>query len=146
MFPVSLLNLASIAPIFPALRELAAIRQHEFDFRILLILLQVGHVFEVTGLGDVEINPHHAVIGQGREDVPLLDQAALCSQAVDDAVERGSHVGQIQFGLRQLHLGLGLCQFGLEQCHLIRETTLFSNNFLVFSNSSCAIWPRPSRC
>ena len=42
MFPVSLLNLASIAPILPdlRLRELVAVRQHEFDFRIVLILIQ----------------------------------------------------------------------------------------------------------
>ena len=40
-----------------------------------------GHVFEVLFLGYVEINPHHAVIGQGREDVPLLDQAARAARA-----------------------------------------------------------------
>ena len=104
------------------------------------MLLPVGHVFEVAGLGHVEINPHHAVIGQGREDVPLLDQAALLLvQAVDDAVERCSDVGEVQFGLRQLRLGLGLRQFGLEQCHLIlRDHLVLSNNFLVLLNSSSA--------
>ena len=122
------------------LRELAAVRQHEFDFLSSLILLPAGHVFEVLGLGYVEINPHHAVIGQGREDVPLLDQAAqLLVQAVDDAVERCFDVGKVQFGLRQLRLGLGLCQFGLEQCHLILRDHRFSlNNFLVLLNSSSA--------
>ena len=122
------------------LRELAAVRQHEFDFLILLILTRAGHVFEVAGLGYVEINPHHAVVGQGREDVPLLDQAALLLvQAVDDAVERCSDHGKVQFGLRQLRLGLGLCQFGLEQCHLIlRDHFVCLNNLSVLLSSSSA--------
>ena len=98
------------------LRELVAVRQHELDFVLLLTLLPAGHVFEVVLLGHVEINPHHAVIGQGREDVPLLDQAALSlQQAVDDAVERCSDVGKVQFGRREVRLGLGLVQFGLLQ-------------------------------
>ncbi len=71
------------------LRELVAVGQHEFDCLRLLLLFRVGHVFEVAGLGDVEIHPHHAVVGQAGEDVPLLDQASLpLFQAVDDAVER----------------------------------------------------------
>jgi hypothetical protein len=75
--------------------ELAAVGQLEFDSRSLLILTHVGHVFEVAGLGYVEINPHHAVIGQGREGVSL-DQAALpLLQAVNDAVERCSDVGKV---------------------------------------------------
>ena len=131
MFPVSLLKSASIAPILPVCGNLLLVRQHEFDLLILLILLRAGHVFEVAGLGYVEINPHHAVIGQGREDVPLLDQAALLLvQAVDDAVERCFDLGKVQFGLRQLRLGLGLCQFGLEQRHLILRDTLFVGQLL----------------
>src|SRR5208337_4827287 len=42
---------------FAGLRELVAVRQLEFDFLILVTLLQAGHVFEVLGLGYVEINP-----------------------------------------------------------------------------------------
>ena len=84
------------------------------------MLFQIGHVFEVTCFGDVEINPHHAVIGQGREDLSLLDQAALLEvQAVDDAVKRCFDGGKVQFGVRQLRIGLGLGQLGLEQQHLI---------------------------
>ena len=71
-----------------ALRKLTPVRQHEFDFPCRLIPIAAGHVFEVAGLGHVEIDPHHAVVGQGREDVPLFDQATqLFVQAVDDAVE-----------------------------------------------------------
>ena len=108
------------------------VRQLEFDPLLVLILLRAVHVFEVFGLGYVEINPHHAVIGQGREDVPLLDQAAqLLVLAVDDAVERCYDVGKVQFGLRQIRLGLGLVQFGLEQWHLVLGDTLSSASFLV---------------
>ena len=39
--------------------------------------------------------------------------ALLLFQAVDDAVERCFDLGKVQFGLRQIRLGLGLCQFGL---------------------------------
>ena len=46
-------------------------------------------------------------------------------QAVDDAVERCLDVGEVQFGLRQLRLGLGLRQFGLEQYHLILRDDRF---------------------
>ena len=60
---------------------------------------------EVVLLRDVEINPHHAVISQCREDVPLLDQAPLpLQQTVDDAVERRPDVGKVQFGRRQFAL------------------------------------------
>ena len=133
MFPVSLLNLASIAPILPGCGNLSPFASTSSICPVLLMLLPAGHVFEVVFLGYVEINPHHAVIGQGREDVPLLDQAALLLvQAVDDAVERCFDLGEVQFGLRQLRLGLGLCQFGLEQCHLIlRDHLVLSANFLV---------------
>ena len=81
--PVRLLNWPSIAPMLMcrAAGNLSLVRQHEFDFVLRLMLLPVGHVFEVLFLGYVEINPHHAVIGQGREDVPLLDQAALNARA-----------------------------------------------------------------
>ena len=85
------------------IRELILVRQHEFDSVLGLMLLPVGHVFEVLFLGYVEIDPHHAVIGQGREDVPLLDQAAeLLALAVNDAVERCLDLGKVQFGLRHL--------------------------------------------
>ena len=84
-----------------------------------------GLVFEVLFLGHVEVDPHHAVIGQGRENIPRLGQAAqLLVQAVDDAVERCLDVGQGQFGFRLSHLRLGLCQFGLEQSHLILRDDL----------------------
>ena len=139
MFPVSLLNLASIAPILPICGNLLPFASTSS------ILLNPPYpdpgrpCIRGSGLGDVEINPHHAVVGQGREDVPLLDQAALLLvQAVDDAVERCLDVGKVQFGLRQLRLGLGLGQLGPEQRHLFGETTFFSDNFLVLSNSSCA--------
>ena len=54
------------------------------------MLVQVGGlVFEVTGFGDVEIDPHQAVIGQGRQGLALLDKAALLvGQAVYHAVKR----------------------------------------------------------
>src|SRR5271157_3127281 len=111
---------------FAGLRELVAVRQLEFDFLILVTLLQAGHVFEVLGLGYVEVNPHHAVIGQGREEVPLLDQAAeLLVLAVDDAVERCSDFGKVQFGLRQVRRGPGPVKFGLEQEHLILRDDCF---------------------
>ena len=51
-------------------------------------------------------------------------------QAVDDAVERCFDGGKVQFGLRQLRLGLGLCQFGLEQCHLILRDHFFLGQLL----------------
>ncbi|MGC4097840.1 MAG: hypothetical protein QM706_12050 [Nitrospira sp.] len=40
MFPVSLLKSASIAPILPFCVELAAIRQDEFNFQFILVLLK----------------------------------------------------------------------------------------------------------
>ena len=132
MLPVSLLKSASIAPILPVCWNFSPFASIEFDFQIVLVLLQVGHVFEVVGFGHVEVNPHHAVVGQGREDVSLLDQAALLLvQAVDDAVEGRLDGGEVQFGLRQLHLGLGLGQLGLEQPTSFCETTFSSHNFLV---------------
>ena len=106
---------------------------------VLLMHLQVGLVFKVCFLGYVEINPHDAVIGQGREDVPFLDQAALKHvQAVDDAVETCCDLGKVQFGLRQIRLGLGLCQFGLVQFHLILRDTFLLANLWVLFNFSCA--------
>ena len=108
------------------LPELLAVRQDELDSWVLLTPSRVGHVLEITGFGYVEIDPHHAVIGQGREDVPLPDQAAdLRALAVDDAVERRSNLGKVQFGLRQIRVGLGLRQLGLEQFHLVLRGTLF---------------------
>ena len=97
MLPASLLNGASIALIVPTRGNLfppastSSICGSSSG-------LQACQVFEVAFFGYCEINPHHAVIGQGREDVPLLDQAAqLLVQAVDDAVERCSDVGTVQF-------------------------------------------------
>ena len=102
------------------------VSQLELDFVVLLMLLPVGLVFEVCFLGYVEINPHDAVIGQGREHVPLLDQAALKDvQAVDDAVETCCDLGKVEFGLRLIRLGLGLCQFGLVQFHLFLRDAFF---------------------
>ena len=139
MFPVSLLKSASIAPILPGLRERVAVRQHELDSVLRLMLFPGGHVFEVAGLGHVEIDPHHAVVGQGREDVPLLDQAALpLLQAVDDAVERCFDFGKVQFRLRHVRLGLGLVRFGLEQRHLILRDDFVLEQLSVLLYSSCA--------
>ena len=91
------------------LRKLVVVRQLEFDFLLLLMLLPGGHVFEVSFLGYVEICPHHAVIGQGREGVALLDQAPFpLVQAIDDAVEWCFDAAKVQFGLRQLLLALAL--------------------------------------
>ena len=62
------------------------VRQEELDFILRLMLLLVGLVFQVLLLGYVEINPHQAIVGQGREDFPLLDKAAELAGglAVDD--------------------------------------------------------------
>ena len=94
-------------------------------------MLGFGHEFEIALLGHVEIDPHDAIIGQGREDVPLLDQAALLlSLAVDDAVEGGPDRGEVQFGQRQIRLGLGLGELGLEQFHLVLGNALLGGQSL----------------
>jgi hypothetical protein len=59
---------------FAELTKLVAIRQQEFDFQVTVVLVQVcGAVIEVTSFRDVEISPNHAVIGQGRQALALLD-------------------------------------------------------------------------
>ena len=57
----------------------------------------------------------------------LIRLPCCCVQAVDDAVEGRDDLGEVQFGLRQLRLGLGLSQFGLVQGHfLLRDDVLFA--------------------
>ncbi len=100
-------------------RELAVVGQTQFNIRTILALTHFSLVFEVALLGDGEINPHHAVVGQGGEDISLFDQTALkVVKAVDNAVERRFDRGKVQFGLCLLPLGDRLGQLGLQQRHL----------------------------
>ena len=88
-------------------------------------------VFEVAGLGHVEVNPHHAVIRQGREGILLIDQATrLLFQAAEEPVERRSDCRKVQFDLRELRLGLGPHQFGLVHFHLILGDRLLVEQLL----------------
>ena len=99
-----------------------------------MIRSPVGLVFEVAGLGHVEVDPHHAGVGEGREGVPLLDQTPLLLlEAADEAVEWRLDDGEAQFGLGKLRLGLGLRQLGLGQCHFLLgdHRLLACGNFLV---------------
>ena len=47
MFPVPFVEFGLDRTELAGLRELGLVRQHEFDF-VLLMLLPVGHVFEVS--------------------------------------------------------------------------------------------------
>ena len=112
------------------LRKRVAVCQHEVDLVFFFALLPVGHVVQVIFLGNVEIDPHHAVIGQGREDVPFFDQAPLAlQQAIDDAVERRCDLGEIQLRFGQVRLGLGFRQFGLLEQRLVLGDHLSSTSF-----------------
>ncbi len=100
MFPVSLLKLASIAPIMPVCGNLLPLASTSSIFCACFLLFRVGHEFEVAGLGHVEINPHHALSDKlVRTSPSLIRLPCRCSRRSTMPSKGALTIGKVQFGL-----------------------------------------------
>jgi hypothetical protein len=79
-------------------------------------------VIEVLGLGHVEVDPQRPVVGQGRQQVALLHEAAEPHhEPIHQPGERGADLGEAHVGLGERQLGLGAVELGGAQRELGRR-------------------------
>jgi hypothetical protein len=98
-----------------------AVRHHQLH-RPAPAVARPTHQVEVLRLGDVEVHPHRRVVRERRQQVALVDEAALPRvEAAHDARERRANLGEPPVRGRQVQLRLRSRQVRLRQRQLVRR-------------------------
>ena len=106
------------------------IGQHELDFEILLTLIPIGHIFEVTGFGNIEICPHDAVVRQGRKDLPSkIRLPCWCCRRPTIPSKGALTVAKSNSAAARSALAWAFSSLALRNIHLVRRNYLVLDSF-----------------